>query len=67
MFCHPLRKEVKVFKAWLGVSGISTIEYDEHTKAIDGYLMPDIPVPYVAEEYMTGRDVMLDKLLEMIK
>ena len=67
IFWHPLRKEIKVFKAWLGVSGISTTEYDEHTKAVDGYLMPDIPIPYVAEEYMTGRDAMLDKLLEIIK
>ena len=39
----------------------------EHTKAVDGYLMPDIPIPYVAEEYMTGRDAMLDRLLEIIK
>lgn len=29
--------------------------------------MLDIPIPYVAEEYMTGRDAMLDKLLEIIK
>lgn len=67
MFWHPLRKEIKVFKAWLGVSGISTTEFDEYTKAINGYLMPDIPIPYVAKEYMTGRDAVLDKLLEMIK
>lgn len=68
MFWHPTRKDSKVlFKAWLGVSGISTTEFDEYTKAVGGYLIPDIPIPYIAEEYMSGGDAMLDRLLEIIK
>lgn len=48
-------------------TGISTTEFDEHTKAVDGILLPDIHIPYVAKEYMTGKDVVLEKLLEIIK
>ena len=29
--------------------------------------MPDITIPYIAQDYLTGRDAMLDKLLEIIK
>ena len=46
--------------------GISTIEFDENTKAVDGVLMPDIHIPYVAKDYLTGEDSMLEKLLEYI-
>lgn len=67
MFWHPRSKEVKVFKAWLGASGISTTLIDENTKALNGYLMPDIHIPYVAKEYMTGRDAMLDTLLSRLE
>lgn len=48
-------------------SGISIVEYDEYTKAVDGVLVPDIHIPYVAKNYMTGKDAMLDKLLEIIR
>ena len=45
----------------------STVEHDEHTKAIDGIVQPDIKIPYVAEEFMRGGDPILEKLLEIIK
>lgn len=58
-------------KAWfsslLYEASVSTMEYNEHTRAVDGVLMPDIAIPYVARDYLTGRDAMLDKLLEIIK
>ena len=44
----------------------STVEYNEYTKAVDGILMPDIIIPYVAKEYMSGNDPMLNKLFEYI-
>ena len=47
--------------------GISTIEYDEYTRAVNGVLMPDIAISYVAQDYLTGRDAMLNKLLEIIR
>ena len=47
--------------------GISTVHYDEHTKAIDGILYPDIHIPYIASEYMKGGDPVLEKLLEYLK
>ena len=48
-------------------TGISIVEYDEYTRAVDGVLMPDIAIPYVARDYLSGRDAMLDKLLEIIE
>lgn len=48
-------------------TAISTREMNEYTKAVDGVLMPDISIPYVAKEYLTGKDAMLEKLLEIIK
>ena len=63
MFWHPMSDKDKGFKAWLGVSGISTTEIEENTKAIDGFLKPDLPIPYVAKEYMSGKDAMLETLL----
>lgn len=48
-------------------TGISTMEFDEYTKAIDGVLYPDVHIPYVASEYMTGKDAVLEKLLTIIK
>lgn len=47
-------------------NGISMVEIDEYTKAADGILMPDIPIPYVASEWLDGRDAMLDRLLDII-
>ncbi len=46
--------------------GISLVEIDEYTKASDGILMPDIPIPYVASEWLDGRDAMLDDMLGFI-
>ncbi|WP_010665112.1 S41 family peptidase [Marinilabilia salmonicolor] len=45
----------------------STIQYDEYTKAKDGIVRPDIPIPYIAREYMKGGDPVLEKLLEYLK
>ncbi len=42
---------------------ISTTESDLYTKAVDGILMPDIHIPYIAKEYMTGKDMILEKLI----
>ncbi len=47
-------------------NGISMVEIDEYTKAADGILMPDIPIPYVASDWLDGRDAMLDRLLDII-
>ena len=55
------------FSSLLYEASVSTMEYDEHTRAIDGVLMPDIAIPYVAQDYLTGRDAMLNKLLDIIR
>ncbi len=44
----------------------STAVFDEHTKAQNGILTPDIEIPYIAKEYMQGGDPVLEKLLEKI-
>ncbi len=46
---------------------VSTVQYDEHTKSLNGILIPDIEIPYVAKEYMEDEDPILNKLLNMIK
>ena len=56
----------KIPNTLLNQISISSMEIDEHTKAIDGVLMPDIHIPYVAREYMTGKDAVLEKLLIII-
>ena len=43
-----------------------TTQIDEYTKAVNGVLIPDIHIPYVANDYLTGEDAMLEKLLEHI-
>ncbi|MCC8035419.1 MAG: hypothetical protein LIO77_05745 [Rikenellaceae bacterium] len=48
-------------------TGISTVEFDEFTRAADGVVSPDIPIPYIASQYLTGKDAVLEKLLEIIK
>lgn len=45
---------------------VSTVEIDEYTLAEDGILKPDIAIPYIAADYLSGRDAMLEKLLEII-
>lgn len=52
---------------FLGISAVSTVEYDEYTKAIDGVILPDIHIPYVAKDYLAGKDAMLEKLLLILK
>ena len=48
------------------VVDFSSTKIDEYTEAVDGVLMPDIYIPYVAKDYLTGEDSMLEKLLEYI-
>jgi len=45
---------------------ISTMEYNEYTKSVDGVVHPDILIPYEASKFMRGGDPILDKLLEYI-
>ena len=47
-------------------TSVSTVEIDEYTRAANGVLQPDIVIPYVAADYLTGRDAMLDLLIEII-
>lgn len=63
-FYNPTKQ---YFLGWLKETAISTTESGLMTKAVDGVLMPDIHIPYVAKDYMTGKDAMLDKLLEIIR
>ncbi|MDE5708341.1 MAG: hypothetical protein K2I32_02640, partial [Alistipes sp.] len=51
----------------LAESSVSMVEIDECTRRDDGYVVPDIAIPYVAAEYLTGCDAVLEKLLETIK
>ena len=46
---------------------ISTVLFDEYTKSNDGIVYPDIPIPYIASEYMNGGDPVLEKLLRYLK
>lgn len=47
-------------------TAVSTVEIDEYTRGMDGILWPDIAIPYVAADYLSGDDAMLEKLLEII-
>lgn len=64
--CPARRFPNEIFPGNMVEAGISTVESNEYTKAVDGILMPDIIIPYVAKEYMSGGDSMLSKLLECI-
>lgn len=46
---------------------VSMVRIDECTRAVDGVVQPDIPVPCIAVEYLTGRDGQLDRLLAIIR
>lgn len=46
---------------------ISTMVYEEYTNAKNGILKPEIPIPFIAREYMKGGDPVLEKCLEYIK
>lgn len=57
--------------AWLHLNPLmlscSTVEYDEYTHAESGVLRPDIAIPYIAQEHLSGRDGMLEKLLDLLR
>ena len=42
----------------------SLVRYNEKTNAQNGIVYPDVPIPYVANDYMQGGDPVLEKLLE---
>lgn len=48
-------------------SAVSTTEYNEYSNSIDGVLYPDIIIPYVAKDYLNGKDAMLEELLNIIR
>ena len=50
----------------LAESGVAMVEIDECTRRDEGYVMPDLAIPYVAAEYLTGRDAVLEKLLDTL-
>lgn len=51
----------------LSETAVSTVEIDEYTRAVDGTVLPDIPIPYVAADWLDGRDGMLERLLQMFR
>ncbi|MBO5018369.1 MAG: hypothetical protein J6C56_05850 [Alistipes sp.] len=71
--CHNALRygETVTGEIWLSSllyeASIATTEYEEHSLAVDGVLMPDITIPYAAEDYISGQDAMLDQVLEIIK
>lgn len=48
-------------------SGVSSVEFDEYTKAKDGILYPDYLIRCSASEYMSGKDPVLEKAIEYAK
>lgn len=46
---------------------ISTVEYDDYTKAVDGVLFPDIMIPYKVSQFMDGGDPVMEQLLANIR
>jgi len=59
--------EVAIGEFMDNLFSFSTIQYDEYTKAKDGIVRPNIPITYIAREYMKGGDPVLEKLLEYLK
>ncbi|MCM1150491.1 MAG: S41 family peptidase [Alistipes sp.] len=51
----------------LAETAVSMVEIDECTRRDDGYVVPDIAIPYVAADYLMGGDAMLEKLLDMLR
>ena len=43
------------------------VRIDERTRAVDGVVQPDIPIPCIAAEYLSGRNGQLDRLLAIIR
>ena len=54
-------------KSCINLLAILTVLFDEYTKSNDGIVYPDIPIPYIASEYMNGGDPVLEKLLRYLK
>lgn len=54
------------FPVQLQEGAVSTVEIDEYTLAEDGILRPDIALPCIAAQYLSGRDAMLENMLEII-
>lgn len=48
-------------------SSLSCTEFDEYTQAVDGVLVPDIAIPYVAANFLSGSDAVLDELVKRIE
>lgn len=46
---------------------VSMVRIDERTRAVDGVVQPDIPIPCIAAEHLSGRDGQLDRLLAIIR
>jgi len=53
-------------KSCINLLAILTVLFDEYTKSNDGIVYPDIPIPYLASEYMNGGDPVLEKLLRYL-
>ncbi len=51
----------------LAETAVSMVEIDECTRRDDGYVVPDIAIPCIAAEHLTGCDAVLERLLETIK
>lgn len=51
----------------LAESCVSMVRIDELTRRDDGYVLPDIPIPAVAAEYLAGDDGELDRLLAIVR
>ncbi len=45
---------------------LATVAFDEHTRAKDGIVRPDIAIPYTAAEHLDGRDAVLERLLNRL-
>lgn len=65
---HNALKYGEVVEARSGIAAffISTVQYEDYTRAIDGVLFPDVMLPYRVNEYLQGGDPVLTKLLKYI-
>jgi len=65
---HNALKYGEVVEAHSGIAAffISTVQYEDYTRAIDGVLFPDVMLPYRVNEYLQGGDPVLAKLLRYI-
>lgn len=57
----------RLLPSFLAETSVSLVQIDECTRRDDSYVMPDIPLPAVAADYATGRDTVLDRLLDMLR